>query len=317
MFLLAEPGARAREGAREADVYHIVGVVNKEAISLQDVLARARLQLLASGQPISPSLVRELAPQALNVLVVEALQRQLAKNNEVEASEEEVTEHLKRMEKEGHMDHNLFMKTLENAQIPLRILKQQIAANIAWAHYMERRYMPLVVVRPEEIERHLALWKRSAGKPIYRLGEIVLYVDDQKNLSCVTKEARNILNLLSQGASFTDMASQFSQASSRKQRGLTNWCSLDHFPETLRPLVEKALPGQILGPVVCSCEGTPDKVMIAVVLEKKNPSEFKQSMPSKERISELIRAEALERYSRRALEEMRQKSVCRTNLNKL
>lgn len=290
--------------------YNVVALVNQEPISSHDVLFRTRLMLLSSQGIPSEEMLRQLEEQTLSILMGECLRAQVAKKYGTTVEEAAFQRHVENIEKKTGLAPGQLLKSLEEQGIPQVTFKRQVLTAMAWARYIERRYGPTIILKDADIDRKRKQWVEDRKKAQYQVAEIVLHVDPLSPRKTVEERAHRVLRLLQEGCPFVQVAEQFSQAQSRKEGGLLGWIPLDRLPPELRPLVAKANPGDIIGPV-CFPARCVSQVAIVLVIDKK-PSPPAVSVPPREFFENMVREEILEQRSNQEFERERRNAYYRT-----
>jgi parvulin-like peptidyl-prolyl isomerase len=280
----------------------IVGIVDREAITHQDVLNRLRLILISSGQEVTAELVAQFYPQVLENLIDEAIQCQIAEKMKVSVSKEDVDKRIAAVEKQNGMRAGSLKAFLLANTIPLQTMVNQIRATLLWTRYIEAKYGHAVHISPKDIQRLKDKIFVEQSQPSYHVAEIVLY--DRGQGSNVKKQAEHIRQLIDQGVSFGKLAQQFSQSPSKDGGGNLGFQNLDRFDTELQELIKKTSVPNIIGPVALPSRQYPHKwVILALVgYQPCSPNPYK---PTDDQIFSMLHSEALSLYSRKELEKMR------------
>jgi len=118
-----------------SDILPLEGVatlVNDEPISYFDVRQRMLMLLVTSGVQPSPEVVQQLSNTALQQLVDERLQLQLAAELELEISPERIHNNVERIAQQSGATMEVLESEFSNAGISMRTLEEQVRADIAW-----------------------------------------------------------------------------------------------------------------------------------------------------------------------------------------
>jgi peptidyl-prolyl cis-trans isomerase SurA len=217
----------------DPNVRRATAVVNGEIITGTDI--DQRIALLTNGNLDQvPSEQREqLRIEILGQLVDESLRIQQAAADELEISDAEINDYLKRIAEQN------FKRSVPEtekflAQIGSNIasLKKQVKAELAWNRVLGRNVTPFINVSDDEVNAVMARLTASRGTVEYRVGEIFLSANDQ-NREQVFETARKVVEQLRQGAPFPDLARQLSEASTAAQGGDLGWVKLNQLPAAL------------------------------------------------------------------------------------
>lgn len=245
------------------NVQRIAAVVNDDAISVYDLVARLRMVILTTGVPDNNQTRNALAPQVLRTLIDESLQMQEAERLSIGVDSAEVQAALRNLEGQLNLPQGGIEQLLRRAEIPLSTLESQIRAQLAWSKVVGSRLRPTVRIGEEEIEGYLQQVSEHLDEPQYRIGEIFLTVDTPANEAAVRDRARQIVERIREGANFQALARQFSEAATAANGGDMGWVRLDQ----LSPEIAAQIPGMEAGQVaepIRSTEGYHIMVLAAV-----------------------------------------------------
>jgi peptidyl-prolyl cis-trans isomerase SurA len=242
-LLAAGPAPRAQ------DTLSAAAVVNDEVISMLDLAMRARLAVLASGQPVTPANMDRVQPQVLRTLIDERIQIQEAKRLDISVSDEQIDAAFVHIARQNNMSPEQFAATLQRNSILPSALRDQLRAGMVWDSVVRRRLRSTITISEEEVDEVVARIINSRDKPEVHLAEIFLAVDNVLQEDDVRAEADRLFAQLRGGARFDALARQFSEAATASVGGDLGWLRVSQLPEELAQAVDKLRPGQIAGPV--------------------------------------------------------------------
>ena len=249
---LAPAAAQARDKAASGEgrsLERIAAVVNDDAISVTDTEARLRLALLSSNLPDAPEVRQRLMPQVLRSLIEERLQLQEAKRLNITVGDPEVNGALSKIAEQNRMQRADFDKFLKSHNVPLGTLTSQVKANLAWSKLVQRKLRPQVFVSDEEIDAFLDRVRANSGKPEYLTAEIFLAVDTPAQDDEVRRTGEHLVTMMRQGAPFSAVARQFSQAAGANTGGDLGWVQAGQLADDLNKALMQLTPGQVSPPI--------------------------------------------------------------------
>lgn len=235
--------------ASAQDTMRIAAVVNDEVISVMDLEARLRLVLISSNVGDTPENRARASPQILRQLIDERLQLQEAKRLNVDASENEMKEALRRIEEQSNLPAGRLEDELRQAGIAPSTFLQQLRSNIVWQKVIRQRMAPQVQVGDDEVEEILASIRRSKDLPELRIVEILLGIDKPDREGEVRRLAEQLVEQARGGADFNALARQFSESASAAVGGEIGWVLPNQLDEAIQREVTAAAPGTIIGPI--------------------------------------------------------------------
>ena len=246
----AQGGASsAAGGAAGGAVERIAAVVNEDAISQSDVVARARLSLLNAGMPDTPDARQRVLPQVLRQLVDERLQLQEAKRLGISIPSQEIDQAIGRIAEGVRLSRPQLNKLLAEHNVPVSTLNEQVRATLAWQKVLQRRIRQEIMIGDEEIDAQLERFKAAIGKPEYLVAEIFLSVDSPDQDDQARRTAERLMEEIKRGANFAAVARQFSQSAAAANNGDLGWVRPGEMGGEIDSTLASSRPGQMVGPV--------------------------------------------------------------------
>jgi peptidyl-prolyl cis-trans isomerase SurA len=223
----------AAENAADVDEQRIAAIVNDEVVSYFDLEQRLNLVVSSSGYEPGAEERKRLEQQVLRSLIDEKLKLQETVRLEVEVESQEIVEHLQEIAQRSNITVPDIQSDLQKRGISIYTLTDQIKAEIAWNKLVQGRFGRDVKI-DEQVIAHLQDEARaSVNKPQYDVVEIYLPVDQPQDDQKVLQAARGLIEQLKKGASFPQLAQQFSQAPSAASGGQYGWVTLGQLPAEL------------------------------------------------------------------------------------
>lgn len=227
----------------------IAATVNNKVISAQDLNKRIKLAMISSGMPDTAETRKQLREQILNMMINEQIQLQLGEEYKIKIDEATLMASIRDIEHQNNMSGGGLKKMLVKQGIPFALMKQHLEASIIWREYVRERYRHLVQVSDTDVERAMGELSASNKETRYHLAEIVLYFDDKTSASKVKMQANRIVEQLKQGAQFSMLAGQFSNAPSAARGGDIGWIPESKLETNALPFLKKLETGQISTPI--------------------------------------------------------------------
>ncbi len=251
--LMAAPAPQSR----------IIAVVNKESITQQDL--SNRLKLL---QKILHTNIDNLEKQTLNTMIEEALQRQVATENEIEVSESEVKDAVAHMEESSGMAKGAMAKLLKDAGLPEKALTNQIRAHLSWLNFIRSEYGSQMQVTTAESQEEFKRFEENFQKPQFHLAEIVIHADETNSSHEAQKTLKKLRSEIMNGTTFSAAAQQFSQSATAAKGGDMGWQTEEQLHPDIKPIALSLKSGQLSEPLRVGN----DYVLLALV-EKQIPGQ--------------------------------------------
>lgn len=242
---LPAAAAETRSGARAG----IAAVVNDDAVTFSDIRNRMRLYLISLPPNPPPEALKKIEAQTLGKLIDEQLQLQEAKRLGITVEEAQVESGIAQLANNNKMDAQQFEEKLNATGIKMSTLKAKIRAEIAWGMVVRRKLRPQINVSETEIDNEMNRLARGRGKAEYQVAEIFLPVTSAETESLTRQDAGKIIDQLAKGASFSQLARQFSKAPGAAQGGDLGWVREGQLETTLDEAIARLEPGQVSPPL--------------------------------------------------------------------
>lgn len=250
--------------AAAQDVQRIAAVVNEKVISIFDVQQRMRLLVSSSGLPDNAETLRRIAPQVLRELIDEALQNQEAERLNIRVTQREIDLALEQIETTNNLPAGGFESFLARQGISFEAALTQIRSNLSWQKLLARTVVPTIEIGDEEINDVIARIEASAGVTEYRVGEILLPIDNPADASEIEVLANRLVTQLREGADFQAVAQQFSKSATAATGGDIGWVQ----PGELGPAVDNVIANldrlEISDPI-----RVPEGIQIVILIDQR------------------------------------------------
>jgi peptidyl-prolyl cis-trans isomerase SurA len=228
----------------------IAAVVNHHIISETDLKNRINLALISSGEQNTPQAHKALTRQILNLMIGEQLQLQLGEQFKIPIDDDMIEAAMTEIEKQNGMEEGELKNVLTQHHIPDTVMKNHLKANIIWREYIRERYKDAVQISEAEITRALKQLEAAKNTRRYALSEILIASNNNQKPSESLALAQRIVQQLKNGAQFTALAEQFSNASSASRGGDIGWVSRSNLDGSLVKELDKTPPGHFSEPIL-------------------------------------------------------------------
>ena len=231
------------------EAVRIAAVVNSEAISIPDLVRRIDVAIVSSRLQVSEELRRQLAPQVLRSLIDERLKVQEAERLRITVSEVDMASARRTVEQRNGIPAGALDDFLRRQGLDVATVTDQLRAEILWTKLVRRRLGAAVTVGEGEIDEAIARLEANRGRPEYRVAEIFLAVEASEQEGEVRAAAASLHRQLTGGASFAQIARQFSQSATAAVGGDIGWVVEGQLPTEIESVLEGMEPGSIAPPV--------------------------------------------------------------------
>ena len=209
----------------------IAALVNDQPITTVDVRNRMRLIIASTGlTAMDAETLERIQDQALRGLIDEHLQLQAAAEYEVEVTEEEIAGSLLDLADRNNTTMDVIIADLERSGVDITTLRHQLEAEIAWRVIVNGRYGSRIRISDQQIEMALERLAASASQPQFRIFEILVEIPNVNEEEAAVQRVIAVMEQLQQGATFPELARQFSDAPSAANGGDIGWIVASQLP---------------------------------------------------------------------------------------
>ncbi len=187
----------------------IAAIVNDDVITTLDVHERRSLVIASAGIKESPQVLKKLTPQIIQTLVSERLQMQEAKRLSIAITKKEIDGAIRAIEKQRGKPAGSLEKFLKSKNVPMRQMRQQLEAQLAWNKVVTRKLRRDVNVTEDEINRAQQA-QATLGEEQLRIAAISLPITKPQDEPQVSALAKELQKQLEAGADFNAIAAQLS-----------------------------------------------------------------------------------------------------------
>lgn len=227
----------------------IAAVVNHRIISETDLKQRVHMAIISSGAQDSPSDHKALSRQILNLMIEEQVQLQLGDEFKFNIDDGMIDSAIMEIEKQNGMETGGIRNLLAQNHIPESIMRNHLKANIIWREYIRERYKDSVQISEQEVTRLMRQLEAAKNTRRYALSEILIRPSGNQSAGETQALAQKIVQQLKNGAQFTALAQQFSNAASASHGGDVGWVNHKNLERNLVNALNQISPGQFTEPI--------------------------------------------------------------------
>ena len=223
----------------------IVAVVNQDVITeteLNAAIARTQAQLQQAKQPIPDQAT--LRNIMINQLIYQKLQLQLAKQNNIAATPEQVDQAIQEIAQNNKLTLAQLKAKLKGRGFTFDDFRKQISDQITVSQLQGRAIGDKVNVTQDEITQYIQNFKKENDKKQYHVIDILIPLADSASSEVVQQaqqKAQNMMQQLNKGASLDQVAAG--------QENDLGWSSLADLPDAFTADLKKMRAGQIADPI--------------------------------------------------------------------
>ena len=235
---------------RIIDLDRIVAVANDEIIlesELVDFLHTIKQQLRERNTPLPPDDV--IRKQALDRLVINRLQLEIASRNGIRIDDESLNEAINRIAKQNKMELEQFRETLKQSGFDYIQFRENIRNEMIIGRLQQRTVASRIRISDQEIEDFLVRQKTlGASKSQYKYAHILIALPDAaspEKIKEVKEKAQKVLTDLQNGTDFRQTAVSVSDGQKALEGGEQDWLSPGQIPSLFTEDVLSMQRGEI------------------------------------------------------------------------
>ena len=228
----------------------ISATVNGKPITNYDIEQRALFLGYATNIEITDQNRDRIFEDALQLIIDDELRLEAARSllKDVEASVlPQVREFINKTFGTDSLSGN---RALQQAGIDPMTVQQKYVSDVAWSNFISTRFSDKFSNIESRIDDELERISKNAAKPQLKLAEIVLSPSPVRSLEQTRDLAGEMVAAIRKGASFTEIARQYSVSGSASRGGDVGWAMTEKLPKPFRDALQGLENGQVTEPLL-------------------------------------------------------------------
>ena len=127
---------------------------------------------------------------------------------------------------------------------------KKYTSDLAWSNFISAKFSDKFANIEERVDEEIERMRQNASKPQIKLAEIVLTPSPTRNIEQTRALAGEMVAAIRKGASFTEIARQYSVSGSSARGGDVGWAMSEKLPKTFRNALESIENGAVTEPVL-------------------------------------------------------------------
>ncbi|HWA30487.1 MAG TPA: peptidylprolyl isomerase [Rhizomicrobium sp.] len=242
-----DTGETREEAALKGD--SVAAIVNDTVITEYDLRQRMGLYLATTNARPTAEMLKQIRAQVLRQLETERIELLEAQKNNITVSAADVDRAIDNILKDNHMTLDQLTAMLGRSNVKVSTLRSQIASQVAWSKTVQNQYGDRVDISPQDVNDEMRRLAEGRTKPHYLVAEIFQPVDNPEDDTKVLKSMQSIEEQLRSGASFGDVARQFSQNPTAASGGDLGIVVDGQLPKELNDVLRTMRPGMLSEPI--------------------------------------------------------------------
>ncbi len=232
----------------------VVAVVDDDIVlqsELDERIEQFRRGLRAQRIEAPPPAV--LQERALEQLIAESIQLQLAARMGIKVSDTQLNQTMTSIAQRNRMTLDEFQQALTAEGLSYEAAREKFRREMITSRIQQRMVDSRVRVTEKEVRDYLdSTASRETSGEEYRLAHILLAVSPSQPEATQVARAEEIRAQVRAGADFSELAARFSDSGTAMQGGDLGWRKADQLPSLFAAVVPDLAPGEVSSPLVNS-----------------------------------------------------------------
>ncbi|PIQ43582.1 MAG: hypothetical protein COV52_07930 [Gammaproteobacteria bacterium CG11_big_fil_rev_8_21_14_0_20_46_22] len=249
-LLVCLPGVAS---AKSQVINQVAAIVNNDVITQAELdrhvnLLKLRVKSAGEGKELPSDSV--LRTQVLNQLINRSLQLQLAEENHIKVSSEQINQALTRVAQQNHISTRELYKRMEKNGFTVASFRKEIGQEILIQMVQGSFVASHISISQTEVND--VLKRIQSEKVEYNVGDILVALPatpSPAEVAAAREKAQALLKQLQAGASFKKIAMGHSNAQDALKGGDMGWRTLANMPSIFAERVVTMNPGEVAGPL--------------------------------------------------------------------
>ena len=229
-FLLTSP----------VDAGQIVAIVNDEPISRYDVEARAKLIAVQRAEYLSDKRKAQYVKEALDDVIDDKIKIAEAKRYNLTVTDKEVAQAIAHLEQQNGLAAGKMKNMLAKNGVPLRILEEQITADLMWVQVLQRRQGGTPSISQAEIDKKKSQLRQKLREEEFFVFEILVPKKE---------DAEKCYAELQKGVEFDQVVQKYSRSETAKTGGEVGWIKNNYYSPEITAVLRQMNIGDLSVPL--------------------------------------------------------------------
>ncbi|MFA3792977.1 peptidylprolyl isomerase SurA [Aliiglaciecola sp. SL4] len=196
---------------------------------------------------------RALRTQAIEKLVTDNLQTQMAQKMGIQISDPQLDQTIAGIAANNNLPMDQFRAAIARDGIPFEVYREDIRKELITQEVRRANVRRRVYITPQEIENLVKLIDEQGAKQAeYNLGHILIGFPPQptdEDIAKAKSTADKVLELLNNGSDFTRIAIASSSGSKALEGGDLGWMNINSMPTLFAEAVQDKDKDEVVGPI--------------------------------------------------------------------
>ncbi|WP_158771079.1 peptidylprolyl isomerase SurA [Paraglaciecola sp. L1A13] len=240
--------------AKQTRLDNVAVIVDQGVVlesQIDELVSTVKRNALTNNQTLPSD--RVLRTQAIERLIVDSLQNQMAERMGIQISDPQLDQTIDNIAKEDGMSVDQMRQKLASEGVSYEVYREQVRKELISGEVRRANVRRRVYITPQEISNLVKLIDEQGGQQAeYHLGHILIGfppdpTDEDVNKSKET--ATKVLELLNNGSEFGKIATASSSGSKALEGGDLGWMNINSMPTLFAEAVQGKSKDELIGPI--------------------------------------------------------------------
>ena len=240
--------------AAETKIDAVAAVVNNGVVlesEVQDMVTRVKFNASKAGQTLPSD--QALKVQALERLITNSLQMQLAKRMGVQITDPQLDQTIENIAKEQNLTLEQFRARVVAEEGSYEVFRERLREEMTTGEVLRANVQRRIYVSPQEIDTLMKLMEeQGASNEQYNIGHILVSLPsnpDEAQIKEAQDKANKVMELLRSGSDFKKIAIASSSAETALEGGDMGWLNINEMPTLFADQIRGKKKKDLIGPL--------------------------------------------------------------------
>jgi peptidyl-prolyl cis-trans isomerase SurA len=240
--------------AAETKIDAVAAVVNNGVVlesEVMDMVTRVKANASKAGQTLPSD--QALKVQALERLISNSLQMQLAKRMGLQITDPQLDQTIENIAKEQNMTVEQFRAQVVREEGSYEEFRERLREEITTGEVLRANVQRRIYVSPQEIDTLMKIMEeQGASNEQYNVGHILVALPSDPNEAQIQEaqvKANKIMELLRSGSDFKKIAIASSSAETALEGGDMGWLNINEMPTLFADQIRGKKKKDLIGPL--------------------------------------------------------------------
>lgn len=240
--------------AAETKVDAVAAIVNNSVVletEVRDMVARVKKNAAKQGQTLPSD--SALQVQALERLIMNSLQLQVAKRMGLQITDAQLDQTIENIAREQKVSVEQFRAQVVREEGSYELFRERLREEITTGEVLRANVQRRIYVSPQEIDTLTKMMEQQgASNEQYNIGHILLALPGQpseEQIKDAESKATKVMELLRSGSDFKKIAIASSSAETALEGGDMGWMNINEMPTLFADQVRGKKKKDLIGPL--------------------------------------------------------------------